>query len=195
MSSPKQRPEKQRPAKQRPTKQSSMSVAEERALAQARAKEHRAAAFAALDSHFASAATGNWIVLVSWITTAVFVVPTVLGTITNDRTTRHTAAFIDLGLFAVGMVVFLAALWIGAQKSRTHELTMSGWWFLAGSAPRPVRLHLWGALSVQTIVSIVCAAIRFETALAFGVLVPTLGLAFLGLWGAIYGFFPQRTFD
>ena len=49
-------------------------------------------------------------------------------------------------------------------------------------------------MAVQTIVGLVTAAIRIETTLAFGILVPTLGLAFCGLWGARHGLFPPRRF-
>ena len=178
----------------RAPKPSASTIAEERAAAQERAKAQRDENRRALDEHFATASHGRWAVVLSWCATLVFAAPTVVATITNDTPIRHGAAYVSLALFALGMIVFPAALWFGAQRSRTDDMTMAGWWFLSGSAPRGVRRHLWGSLAVQSIVSITCAAIRFETSIAFGVLVPTLGLSLLGLWGALYGYFPKREF-
>lgn len=180
--------------KTKAAKPTAASIAEERAIAQAQAKARRADNQAKLAVHFERAPWGMWIVWFSWLTTAAFVVPTVIATITNDTSTRHFAAYVSLALFALGMVIFPVALVIGAQRSRTDEMTMAGWWFLSGSAPKSVRVHLWGALALQSVVSIVCAALRFETSIAFGVLVPTLGLSLLGLWGGRYGYFEARKF-
>ena len=181
-----------RPAKA--TKASAASIAEERAAAQERAKARRAENQRALEERFTTAPRGRWVVWLSWLATVVFVVLTVIAPITNDTATRHSAAYVSLALFALGMIVFPVALWFGAQRSRTDDMTMAGWWFLSGSAPNDIRVHLWASLAAQTIVAITCAAIRFETSIAFGVLVPTLGLSLLGLWGALYGYFPKREF-
>lgn len=173
---------------------STASVAAERAAAQERAKARRVENQRALTEHFATARRGTWIVWLSWIATLVFSMPTIIATVTNDTATRHGAAYVSLALFAIGMIVFPVALWFGAQRSRSDDMTMAGWWFLSGSAPSDIRWQLWASLALQTIVSITCAAIRFETSIAFGVLVPTLGLSLLGLWGSLYGYFPKREF-
>ena len=169
-----------------------MNVADERAKAQALAKERRSANAAALEEYFAEHPTGRWIVLTSWASTGVFVLTTVVATVVNNREARLVAALLSLALFSISLVLHLVALWLGAQRSRRDEMTMVGWWFLSESAPKSTRAHLWGALLMQIVVSCVCAAIRFETSIAFGVLVPMLGLSFLGLWGAMYGMFAPR---
>lgn len=189
--SPKQSPRQRSTQQAKPT---TASIADERARAQEEARRRRAENERRIAEHFATAPRGTWIVKASWISTVVFVVPTVVATVTNTTGIRHFAAYVSLVLFLAGMVVFPIALWIGAQRSRVDDMTMAGWWFLTGSAPADVRNHLWASLGTQIAVSLTCAAFRFETSIAFGVLVPILGLAFLGLWGGRYGWFPRREF-
>ena len=77
-------------------------------------------------------------------------------------------------------------------RSRTDELNVIGIYFLAGAAPREVRVRLLGALVAQSVVVVAAAAVRPFTAVAFGVLAPMLGLGLTGLWGARFGTFPTR---
>jgi hypothetical protein len=126
------------------------------------------------------------------VTTALFVAASAVATIVNTRPTRVAAAFVDVGLFVVGCVAFLMALYAGAIRSREAEMTMSGWWFLSGTAPGRARAILLGGLAVQVVVALAAASIRFQSLLAFGILVPTLGVALCGLWGARHGYFPPR---
>ena len=65
--------------------------------------------------------------------------------------------------------------------------------FLAGSAPRSVQRHLLGSLALQVVVAVLAAALDPFTPLAFGTLVPTIGLAFCGLWSVRHGLFPEQT--
>jgi len=58
-----------------------------------------------------------------------------------------------------------------------------------GTAPRPVRVRLLGAFAVQVVVALVTSSIRVYTEVAFGILVPMLGLGLAGLWGARHGRF------
>lgn len=102
------------------------------------------------------------------------------------------AAVLDLVLFAVGVVAFVAALVRAAARSRREELSVAGLFFLSGSAPAAVRRALLGAVAVQTVVALATASARPFTPLAFGVLVPTFGLAACGLWAARHGAFPVR---
>jgi hypothetical protein len=103
---------------------------------------------------------------------------------------------VDLGLFALGMVVFATAFFAGAARSRTHELGIGGWFFLLGdTAPRPVKLPLLGALAAQVVTAFATAGVRYPSTLAFGTLVPLLGLAWCGMWGARYGKFPPRVHE
>jgi hypothetical protein len=56
-----------------------------------------------------------------------------------------------------------------------------------------VQRHLLGSLGVQIVVAVVAAALDPFTPLAFGTLVPTLGLALCGLWAVRHGMFPGRS--
>jgi hypothetical protein len=65
-------------------------------------------------------------------------------------------------------------------------------------APKSVARIMNALLAVQVVVSIATASIRSSTngepgsTLAYGILVPMLGLGLNGLWGAFYGAFRPR---
>lgn len=134
---------------------------------------------------------GGGIAVLSWIGTGVFVAVATVATLLPDEAAR-AAAVVDVALFAVGVVAFLWAYWIAVQRSRTDAIGIGGLYFLAGSAPKEVRVRLLGSLAVQVAVAVVSASIRPYTAVAFGILVPVLGLGLAGLWGARHGTFPPR---
>ena len=69
----------------------------------------------------------------------------------------------------------------------------AGLFFLAGCAPRRAQVHLMAALAVQVVVALVAAALHPFTPLAFGTLVPMVGLGFSGLWSVRHGLFPPRV--
>jgi len=139
---------------------------------------------------FPGAAIMRW----SWITTAVFVAATAIAVVWAGF--EPVTVAVDLGLFALGVLVFLAAFLAGAARSRTHEVNIGGWFFLLGdTAPRSVKRHLLGAFAVQVVVAFATAGIRYPSALAFGTLVPLLGLAWCGRWGGRYGKFPDRVLE
>lgn len=181
-------------SKRPPGKAPRQTAAEARAEAQARANAGRAERDDALAQRFGGGVPGQGILRATRITTAAFVLFTTVAVVLDTRGARLAIALFDVALFVAGCVLFLLALYEGAQRSREADLTMAGWWFLSGSAPRPVRVTLLGAVAVQTVAAFTGAAIRIESALAFGILVPTLGLALCGLWGARYGMFPPRKF-
>jgi hypothetical protein len=122
--------------------------------------------------------------------TAVFVVTSVLAAAVKQA--ELVALIVSLVLFAAGIVVFLWALLVAAGRSREHEMTMAGLFFLQGSAPPDVRRKLLGAFAAQVVVGLGVAIARPFTSLAFGLLVPVYGLALVGLWGARHGQFPPR---
>jgi hypothetical protein len=97
-----------------------------------------------------------------------------------------------MALFAGGCVVYVLAYAAGIRRSRTHELGIGGWFFLAGSAPGWAQRHLLGSFAVQVVVSLVVAGARPFTSLAFGVLAPLFGLACCGWWGGAHGAFGRR---
>lgn len=188
---------------QRPETGVKRSVAEERAEAQQAARARKAARRAEVespDSAFAVAPVGGpgLLRLNEW-STLLFVVVAVaatalepsVGTLRDVVLVTFVAVSLTLGVVGVGFFV-LALVW-GAQRSRESDMTMAGWWFLAGdTAPKRVRLGVLGCLGVQVVVSFAAAGVRPFTELAFGTLVPICALAIGGAWSAKYGDFPPR---
>jgi hypothetical protein len=135
-------------------------------------------------------------------TTVLFTVVSVLGIVVKGRLDGVVIA-VDVVLFVLGVVIFARAYFAGAERSRTHELGIGGWFFLAGSAPGSVRLRLLGCLAIQTVVAFVAASVGFArlsdhpgktlNPLAFSILVPILALACCGWWGARFGTFGPRS--
>jgi hypothetical protein len=126
-----------------------------------------------------------------WLT-AVFTVVSVAAAIVPDPL-QYVAVPLDLALFVVGCATFLWAYAVAIGRSRYDALTMGGVFFLGDKvAPAPVARTLRVALGVQVVVAVGVAAARPFTALAFGVLVPMLGLGLMALWGARHGRFPAK---
>jgi hypothetical protein len=136
------------------------------------------------------AAPGRRMIWASWAGTLLFVAVAVPLAVTERG--QLLAVAVDLSLFAGGCAVFLWALALAAGRSREREIGMGGLFFLAGTAPPPVRLRLLGSLAVEVLAAFGTAAARPFTALAFGILVPTWGLALCGLWAARHGTFGPR---
>lgn len=137
-------------------------------------------------------APGAGIVRASLVVTAAFTVVASLAAAFPGVLARPVAV-VDGVLFVAGCVVFVMAFAHAVGRSRTEVLSVAGIWFLAGSAPAAVRRPLLGAVAVQTVVAVVTASIRLYTPVAFGILVPLLGLGLAGLWGARHGRFPERS--
>jgi len=137
------------------------------------------------------ATAGTGLVTLSWASTGAFTALSLVATAFPDEAARPVA-FVDIALFVVGVVAFLRAYAIAVGRSRTDAIGIGGLFFLAGSAPKRVRFRLLSSFGVQVVVAIVSASIRPYTPVAFGILVPMLGLGLAGLWGARHGTFPPR---
>jgi hypothetical protein len=134
---------------------------------------------------------GDRIIRASWTSTVVFGVVAVAAAATGNRPLEIVSAAIDVVLFLAGCVVFLVAYAKAVSRSREEEIAVAGvYLMMGGSAPAETRTQLLGSLAAQIAIAIVTAAIRWP--LAFGILVPTLGLALAGLWTARHGTFPER---
>jgi hypothetical protein len=131
------------------------------------------------------------IIKASWLGTVLLLVTSVLAVTVESF--DLIAAIVSLAMFAAGTVIFLWAYAIAVSRSRTVEIGIGGLYFLAGTAPNPVRVHLLGSLAAQVVISIAAAAIRPYSSLAFGILAPMWGLGLTGLWGARYGQFSPRV--
>ena len=134
---------------------------------------------------------GRPIIVTSLVGTAIFTAVAVAAAIA-PKTLGGTAVVVDLVLFAVGVAAFLSAYAIAIGRSRFDAIGIGGLYFLAGSAPAPVRRLLLGALAVETVVAFATAGARPFSPLAFGILVPMFGLGLSGRWGARYGHFDPR---
>ncbi len=133
---------------------------------------------------------GTPIIVGTWVSTAIFVVSS--GLAVGVEGLRIAGAVVSLVLFAAGIVAFLIAFAIAVGRSRIDAIGIGGLFFLAGSSPKPVQRSMMAALALQTVVAFGAAFARPFTALAFGILVPMLGIGLAGLWGARYGRFDPR---
>jgi len=137
------------------------------------------------------AGSGGRIVRAAWVGTGVFALTAVLG-VAVPHPLAALAAAVAFALFAAGCVVFVWAYAVAVARSRTDEISVVGLYLLSGSAPRPVRMRLLGAVGVQSAVALATASARPYTIAAAGILVPVYGLGLCGLWAAKHGTFPPR---
>ena len=136
------------------------------------------------------ATDGAALVQASWAATALFTVASAAAVLFES--VRVPVAILDLALFGLGCVAFLAGFFVAVERSRREEIPLAGLFFLAGSAPPAVRWNLLGSFALQVVVAFAAAFMRPFTPVAFGILVPVLGLALTGLWGAHHGTFAAR---
>lgn len=140
------------------------------------------------------------IVLVDVAATVVFAASASLAATMFTPSARAQAVAVALALFGAGVAAFLWGFWNAVQRSRAEEIAVTTLFFLAGdTATRRVRLAMNGCLAVQVCVGLATALARPTTdgdpgsSLAFGTLVPMLGLGLNGLWAAFHGAFPPRS--
>lgn len=168
------------------------SAAEARAEVEARQDAERAERAERLRERFGDTVPGRWILVASWVCTAVFTAVTVPAVLDPDAAIQAFFA-VSVVLFLAGCALFMVDLLLAAARSRDDAMGIGGLFFLAGSAPPVVQWNLLGSLAAQVVVSTVAAALDPFTPLAFGALVPTVGLALCGLWSVRHGLFPART--
>ena len=145
------------------------------------------------------AEAGRALVTANTVLTAVFVVSSFTAAAVFDQPWKSVAVAVDIACFAVGVVAFLWGYWNAVQRSREEEIGVAALYFLMdGIAPRATALRMNVLLGVQTVWGIATALWRGSTdgkpgsTLAFGILVPMLGLGLNGLWGAFHGTFRPR---
>lgn len=131
--------------------------------------------------------------------TAGFLLATLIAAITFNPTTRAIGVIVDLALFSVGVASFIWGYFSAVQRSRTDEISVAALYFLTGSvATKEVRQIMNGCLFAQLLIGLGGAFARSSTdgragsTLAFGVLVPLLGLGLNGLWASRFGTFTPR---
>jgi hypothetical protein len=106
---------------------------------------------------------------------------------------------VDLVLFAVGVAAFIWGYFSAVQRSRFDEISVASLYFLSGQvAGKQVQKTMNGCLIAQLVIGLAGAIARSSTdgkagsTLAFGVLVPLLGLGLNGLWASQFGTFTPR---
>ena len=131
--------------------------------------------------------------------TAVFLLSAAVSAVVFDQPWKTIAVVVALVCFTVGIVAFLWGYWTAVQRSRTDNIAVASLYFLIdGAAPKPVARRMNGLLAVQVAVGVATASLRSSTdgkagsTLAFGILVPMMGLGLNGLWGALHGTFGPR---
>lgn len=133
---------------------------------------------------------GRPIIQASWGGTTAFVATAGLATVVSA--VDLVALVVALGMFAAGTAAFTGAFVLAVRRSRTEEIVVPSLFFLQGSAPAPVRRHLFASLALEVVAAFVTAGVRPNTSLAFGILAPMYGLGLVGLWAARHGDFPLR---
>jgi len=187
-------PSKQPRSRDRAAGAPKQTAAEARAEFEANRAANKAARQQEMDAVYGGGIPGRWILRSSWASTAVFTAVTVPAVIDPDA---FVGVFfvVSVVLFFAGCALFFADIVLAAARSRDDLMGIGGLFLLLGSAPRAVQVHLLGALVVQIVVSIVGIATHPFTPLAFGTLVPILGLAACGFWSVRHGTFPPQTPD
>lgn len=138
----------------------------------------------------AGGASGGGVVRLLTAATAGFALATAAAVV-GDGPVRVAAAAVDVALFAVGTVLFLAAFVVAASRSRTEAITLGGTFLLAGSAPPEVRRRFFALLAIQVAIALAAASIRPYTAVAFAVLAPMSAFGAMAWWGARHGKAPM----
>lgn len=134
--------------------------------------------------------TGRWAVQAAWAGVAVQAVAAAFAA--ASRAGRGPHVVVCTLLLAGGVVAASLAFARAVGRSRTELVDVGSLFLLLGSAPRPTRRRLWGAVAAQTAVGLAAASSRPYTSLAFGVLAPLWAYGFTVLWNATYGAFPAR---
>lgn len=142
---------------------------------------------------------GSWIIATNAALTAAFAVTALVSTLVFDQPWKAIAVATALACFAVGVVAFLWGYWSAVQRSRHDDIAVAALYFLVdGCAPSRTSRQMNVLLAAQTVIGLVTAIARSSTdgkpgsTLAFGILVPMLGLGLNGLWGAHHGRFRPR---
>lgn len=138
------------------------------------------------------------------VATGLFVLSSSMAAAIFEGFWKVQGVVVSLVMFAIGIAAFLWGYWSAVQRSRDVEMSVAELYFLMGDAiPRRIKRVMLGCLAVQVVAALVTAIARPSTpatgggstagsTLAFGVLVPVLGLGLNGLWAARSGEFPPR---
>ena len=131
--------------------------------------------------------------------TSLFLGATVVAAVTFTPATRAAGVVVDLVLFGIGVAAFIWGYFSAVQRSRVDEISVASLYFLIGPvADKQIQKTMNGCLIAQLVIGLAGAIARSSTdgkagsTLAFGVLVPLLGLGLNGLWASQFGTFTPR---
>lgn len=131
---------------------------------------------------------GRRIVVVSWVSNAVFLagsVPAVVGRGGGSG----VSAGVCLALFAASLVVWIWAFAVAASRSsQGDDIAVGSLFLVEGKVDRLARRSLYLSFALSLVITAAAAGSN-----PFAVLVPMLSLGFVGLWGARYGVYPHRA--
>lgn len=143
---------------------------------------------------------GSAIIRLNAIFTALFIVTAGLAVAFFDQPWKTVAVVVCLASFSIGVVAFLWGYWSAVQRSREDNISVAALYFLIDNcAPKAVARRMNSLLAIQFIAGLVTAGLRSSTdgkrgsTLAFGILVPMMGLGLNGLWAAFHGHFAPRV--
>jgi hypothetical protein len=134
--------------------------------------------------------------------TAMFIVTVVIAIPTrHHRSGQVLIAVVSLVLFAIGIATSIWAYAAALDRSRVEEVGVANLYLLTGNtAPPRVKRAMSSALGAQVVAAMVGAWVGVVglsgnqiNALAFGVLVPMLGIGMNGAWAARYGSYGPRV--
>jgi hypothetical protein len=167
------------------------TAAEARAEVEARRAEVRAERVARFAEAWGGDVPGRATVVVAWSATLVLTVAMVAAAVDPDA---FIVPFfvVAMASFFGGSALFVWVLVLAADRSRRDAIGIGGLFFLAGTGPPAIQWKLLGALAAAVVASLVGAAVRPFTPLAFGTLAPVLQLALCGWWSVRHGLFPAR---
>lgn len=149
----------------------------------------------------AEAGGGRATVRANVIATTVFAVACVVALLWRHRGWAE-AGFVGLSLvlFAVGVATALVAYAGAVERSRTSDIGVAALYLLSGPvAPRTLKWRMHGAWAVQIVGALTVGILGSiglgsgqRNVLAFGSLVPMLGIGLNGLWSSRHGSFGPR---
>ncbi len=136
---------------------------------------------------------------INLLLTALFSVVTAVAAVVFTPATRTAGVVVDLVLFSIGVAAFIWGYFSAVQRSRVDEISVASLYFLSGQvANKQIQKIMNGCLIAQLVIGLAGAIARSSTdgkagsTLAFGVLVPLLGLGLNGLWASQFGTFTPR---
>jgi hypothetical protein len=138
------------------------------------------------------AGTGRSIIRASWAGAAALAVTSALA-VADPSNLAAPALVVSLAMFFVGTGIFAWAYFVAIGRSREYEISVAGVFGLSESAPKRVRVQLFGSVVATTGIAIAAIAARPKSSLAFGFLAVMWALGLTGLWGARHGVFRPRS--